>query len=483
MNYMSPDDARLPLFSPTPDAEEYRLKNLNVLEPVTHAIANASQVPPAMAAHSVLCAAALAAQGIANVELPHGKISPLSLNIITTAKSGARKTTSDGYAMEGVSAREKELEHRLQDEMAEYTAAMAIFNSRRVEIEKGTPNEEDRKRALIDLIKDEPKCPLLPKLTIGNTTAEGILKQMRVLSPSIAIATDEGGTMMNGYSFKPENAPMTFGVFNKFWDGAEQDIVRAGGSIDPRQATKIRGRRVSMHLMVQEELCMKLLSSPGFKDQGLLARFLMATPKSIQGTRLYKDTLQSDRDAISTFKADIARILRRPHSLVEGTQNELSLPSLTICEEAKEHWIAFYNSLEIQSGPGGDLEAIDTFAAKAAENAARIAGIFTIIKSPTATVIEYPEMYDAICLMNWYANEALRISGHRPVDENLKRADDILKWLIKHRNGTATQRDIMNAGPGHLTLSEFLPVLKILEDHGLATSTVKARSKIITAVN
>lgn len=70
----------LPLFPPLPPAEPYPVDALGpVLSSAAAAIARKVQVPPAMAAQSVLAAAALAAQGHADVMLPYGQPRPLSL--------------------------------------------------------------------------------------------------------------------------------------------------------------------------------------------------------------------------------------------------------------------------------------------------------------------------------------------------------------------------------------------------------------------
>ena len=89
-------DGPLPLFPPLPPSEPFPVEALGpVLSRATTAIAHKVQVPTAMAAQSVLAAAALAAQAHADVRLSYGQTRPLSLFFVTVAASGDRKSSAD----------------------------------------------------------------------------------------------------------------------------------------------------------------------------------------------------------------------------------------------------------------------------------------------------------------------------------------------------------------------------------------------------
>lgn len=86
-------DGPIPLFPPMPEAERFPIESLGpVLSSAAAAIARKVQVPEAIAAQSVLAVAALACQAHADVMLPYGQKRPLSLDFVTIAASGARKT-------------------------------------------------------------------------------------------------------------------------------------------------------------------------------------------------------------------------------------------------------------------------------------------------------------------------------------------------------------------------------------------------------
>ncbi|MBX9936772.1 MAG: DUF3987 domain-containing protein, partial [Burkholderiaceae bacterium] len=69
-----------------------------LLGAAAQAIAEDVQAPDAMAGGSVLAAASLAAQPLADVVLPHGKACPLTLYLVSSGSSGDRKSAVDDVA-------------------------------------------------------------------------------------------------------------------------------------------------------------------------------------------------------------------------------------------------------------------------------------------------------------------------------------------------------------------------------------------------
>ncbi len=71
----------------------------------------------------------------------------------------------------------------------------------------------------------------------------------------------------------------------------------------------------------------------------------------------------------------------------------------------------FYDHIEGQCGSGNPLASIGDFAAKAAEHAARIAGVITIVEDLHAKEIGLEVMQGAIELVDWYVREADRLKA------------------------------------------------------------------------
>jgi Protein of unknown function (DUF3987) len=67
------------------------------------------------------------------------------------------------------------------------------------------------------------------------------------------------------------------------------------------------------------------------------------------------------------------------------------------------------NRIETAMAPEGALENLRSVDSRAAENAAGIAGVRTIIENPEATIIEGEAMTSACELAAWYVPEAPRL--------------------------------------------------------------------------
>jgi Protein of unknown function (DUF3987) len=100
--------------------------------------------------------------------------------------------------------------------------------------------------------------------------------------------------------------------------------------------------------------------------------------------------------------------------------------ALPISAAAAEVWREFYNQIEGQCGAEKSLMALAIFAAKAAEHAARIAGVITIVEDLHAREIGRDAMEGAVGLAEWYVCEALRLKQAGRTDPKLLRAAKLL---------------------------------------------------------
>jgi hypothetical protein len=436
-------DEPLPLFPPLPPAEPYPVDALGpVLSSAAAAIARKVQVPPAMAAQSVLAAAALAAQGHADVLLPYGQPRPLSLYLVTVAASGDRKSTADNEALWPIRKHEKALKERHDAEHETWVIAQASWNAERKKIEGDKKlNYESRKREL-EVLGPEPAKPLYPFLTAADPTIEGLVKAWPNAPGALGIFTSEGGQFSNGYGMSQENRLKTAAACSEIWDGHPIKRVRAADGV-----SILRGRRLSMHLMIQPDAAAGFLSDAVLRDQGLLSRVLVAAPDSLAGRRLYRDTDPADEAAIKAYGARLLSLLEKPWPLVNGKANELDPRPLAMSASCAGKWRAFFDHVESQSGPGQDLSGIRDFAAKAAEHAARIAGVLTVVADCNATDISPAALQGALALADWYVAEAVRLQSAARTDPRLVRAQHLLGWMHGRSSPEISFRDVLQLGP------------------------------------
>lgn len=93
------------------------------------------------AAYSIIVSTALAAistalQGHIDVELPTGKICPISLNLLTCADSGERKSTVENLLMEGIKNYQKKREKSYREQLIEYEILMEVHDAKSKSLKK-----------------------------------------------------------------------------------------------------------------------------------------------------------------------------------------------------------------------------------------------------------------------------------------------------------------------------------------------------------
>ena len=227
------------------------------------------------------------------------------------------------------------------------------------------------------------------------------------------------------------------------------------------------GRRLSMHLMVQPDAAASFLGNGTLRDQGLLSRVLVAAPPSLAGTRFHRELDRADDAAIRAYGARILSLLEQPLPLAERSRNELLPRVLPIEPDAAAALNAFGDHVEGQCASAEELGPVKDFAAKAAEHAARLAGVLTVVADAHATTINLATMADGIALADWYVNEALRLHHAGRRDPKLLRAQALLDWLRARNEPEVSVRDVMRLGPGATrTKATAEGALDTLESHG-----------------
>jgi hypothetical protein len=464
-------DGPLPLFPALPASEPYPTDALGpVLGPAADAIARKVQVPPALAAQSVLAAACLVAQAHADVLMPYGQARPLSLYLVTVAASGDRKTTADAEALWPIRTHERRLKEDHDSAVTFWEADKAAWaaEKKRIETANKKTGQASLREALLKL-GPEPPRPLHPFLTAPDPTYEGLVKAWVTAPAALGVFSAEGGQFIGGYGMSQDNRLHTAGGLSELWDGQPIKRVRAldGVSVLP-------GRRLALHLMVQPEAAAKFLADPVLQDQGLLSRVLAAAPESLAGTRFHHEPDPADDATIRAYGARLLVLLEEPQPLKDGSRNELNPRELKMTGEAEAMWRQFHDHIERQCSAAGDFAPVKGFAAKIAEQAARIAGVLTVVGDHRATEISAEAMRSAVALANWYMTEAVRLNGAGRLDPKLLKAGQLLAWMQAQGKDEFGFRDLLQLGPNPLRTKVAMDgAVQVLMEHGWLVEVTK----------
>jgi hypothetical protein len=425
----------------------YPVAALGPLRAAVEAVQGATQAPVAIPAQSALAVASLAVQGFADVEALGGPC-PLSLFVLTIARSGERKSACDAPLIAALRTHERDQAKAQRDALQSWTNQHALWKGQRDQILTESRKAKGEKRtasqADLEALGSEPAAPPSTDRTVTEPTFEGLTKLFAHGQPSLGLFSDEGGQFLGGHAMNSDNRQKTLAAFNDLWQGKRITRTRSGDG----HAT-LYGRRLAVHLMVQPTVARRFMSDPLAVDTGFLPRFLMCEPPSAIGTRMQANA-RRDELALAGFAARLAEILETPMPMDLETR-ELQPRLLRLEPAAHALLIAFSDRTERAQGPGGDLAHITGTASKAAEQAARIAGVLTLWRDLDAPAVLQREMADAIDLAAFYLSEASRLASAATVSEKVDQAEMLRKWLLDvWPHPDVTRRDVVNRGPNPL---------------------------------
>lgn len=453
-------DPPQPLYRELPPPEPYPVAALgDVLGGAVADLRRIVQPAEATAAQSCLAAASLAVQPLADVVID-GRILPTSENFVTVAESGDRKSATDRAATLPHRERERLLAAVYREAALAFENAHDAYEKTRAEALQKAKGRLARENALAEL-GPAPEAPMVPVLLAEEPTYEGLVKLLAVGRPSLGLFSDEGGRLLGGAAMATDNRTKTLAGLSSLWDGTPISRVRAGDG-----ASVLYGRRLALHVMLQPVVAPSLLADPLAAEQGFLARCLLAWPPSALGTQRYVEEDVTEAPGFRRYRGRLAELLAREPATAEGDYRELRPVPLALSPEAKRQWIAFHDWVQRNLGADGVLRPVAPFAAKAAEHAARLAGVLSMVGDPDARLVDIRHVEAGLLLTRWYLDEALRLQGVAATRADLLAAGRLLAW-IRGRGPLVALADVYQRGPvGVRDKATAGRLLGILGEHG-----------------
>lgn len=427
-----------------------------VMRAAAQRVAEVVQAPLDMICQSFLSAATLAAQPHANVAID-GRSFPLSNFFLAIAVSGERKSATDRIATGPFKDRQKRDTEIYFMGKNEFELAHAAWEKAcKDALKKGDGG-------LVSQVSDEP-THIQPFYIFEEPTFEGIERAYAEGRYALGLFSDEGGRFLGGFAMNRDNQTKTVTGLSKFWDGEPIDRVRAGEGL-----SALYGRRFSMHLMIQPVIAEGLFSNAMISGQGFLSRCLCCKPTSNIGNRPYKGEDLTISPEILDYNRTINALLDRPLPLHDQRDMGLNPATLTLSADAKIAWVNFSDEVEERQREEGDLFSIRGFASKAAEHAARIAGVLSVFTDPDVAEIRKAEMDAGIAILRYYLGETLRLFNSYSEDQNLVTAEKVLAWGLTKQGGVVALLDVCRLGPYQArSKAKASKIMAILEEHNCA---------------
>lgn len=396
----------------------------DILRDAVYEVQRNIQAPLPLIVASALSACSLACQHAFNVKRPTGQESPVSLFFLTMAESGERKSTVDNLFTGPIRNYQEREAEKYRLAISEYKPAFqaweAEYKGIKAMIEKLSgkgESTESHKQRLIEVAAKEPVKPRLIKLLYDDTTPEALKFGLYENSQSIALWSDEAGSIFNGRGLSE------LALLNKLWDGGAITVDRRSS-----ESFTIRDARMTIALMVQEPVLKQYLERKGEEARGIgfFARVLVAAPASTQGTRFIQYA-QTSWQYLPVFQERLASILEQGSQFSGSSAERICL---TLSVDAQARWLEAYNHIESYLPPGGYLSDVKDFAAKLADNIARLAALFHWVDGHQGE-ISLDAVSRAIDIMYWYADEFVRLFAADHVPEDVRDAEMLSDWLVK----------------------------------------------------
>ncbi|MHB1895427.1 MAG: DUF3987 domain-containing protein [Metallibacterium sp.] len=319
----------------------YPVGALGPLADAVRDLAAGAQVDVAMAGQSLLAAAALVCQSIANVRSLDGAIKPLALYAMTIANSGDGKDTGDRVALQPVHEFQREASRTYADALAQSEAERATRKKGEPPIEKPTP----------------------PFRLCADATIEGLRRSFDEGVASQGVFSTEAGAVLSGHAMTPENRTKTAATLCGLWDRGHLSVVRGGAG-----RTERYGVRLSAHLLLQPAALGDVLADDTLQGIGFWPRFLLAWPAPL-APRKFKPWRSDSSNAIASYWCRANELLDRP-----VPDDCDALPIIEPTPDATHLLAAFFERMEVEARRG-DLRDVRPFALRATELACRVGGV------------------------------------------------------------------------------------------------------------
>lgn len=313
-----------------------------------------------------------------------------------------------------------------------------------------------------------------PCIYITDTTPEGCRDFLFENDGRGMLLTDEAGIfeIMSGiYSDGKANLD----VFLQGHAGGHLKVKRSGRSINIGKVA------LSMALAIQPGPLSELGSrnKRSFRDNGLLARFLYAVPKSNIGERDVRQRLSVPDDLTSKYGAEIKKLLSIP-AIINDTGIEAPR-ILTLSADALADYQRFAQWIESHQGVGKTFESIQDFTAKLPGAALRIAGIRHVCEFGASTsTISKETLEPALDFCEKLITHAQAAFGAMGDDPLIADAKWTLRWLTAHAQSDEKARYFVNQNELHKSgrfknskLERLTKALEILRERNILSPQQK----------
>lgn len=367
-------------------------------------VSEVTQVPLAMVGSEFIAAMSIAAQGVYDIRMPTGKIRPPTVNGVTFADSGERKSSAAEMVNEPIKLFDDMRDEKYQTALKQYLGKKAVWKATEKalarKLTKLVQAGDNADEVQIQIEQHHAQTPLPPKqvrILHQNTTVRALLETMEGTAISVAFHSAEGGAITEG-------GVLDAAVFlNQAWDGSAQlEMKRSHGvsivARDPRITVAFAIPPAQFFDMGKKKIDM-------LRASGYFARTLFCYPRSTQGTRYVKE-VNTDFRYLRAFHQIIEKCLHKYGEQIDS--GRVHRDCLEFSAEAFLTWARLVNHAEDYIKPGAVFSEMKDVASKAVEMMCRVAALLHIFSGQTGKIAQ-STLESAANIVDWYMEEFRRI--------------------------------------------------------------------------
>ncbi len=240
-----------------------------------------------------------------------------------------------------------------------------------------------------------------PRIVVGDITPERIATIMSEQGGSIALISDEGGTLKN-LAGRYNNGNTNLDVVNQGFSGGPVMVDRVG-----REAVVIEHPHLAIVFAVQPDVAREIRANKEMKDRGMLDRFLVAQPQSFVGNRVCR-TNPVPGTVSDYWHAGIKSLVSASSELLNAGEYR----TLTVTPDSLALYESWWNNKEPRLGESGDLAEYKGWVSKCEGILPRIAALFALMENPQAEQVQGEHMEAALSLWPYFLGQVQFVFGN-----------------------------------------------------------------------
>lgn len=231
---------------------------------------------------------------------------------------------------------------------------------------------------------------------VKDSTPEAIETAIAETGGTAFVVADEGETLKKIMGLNTKDGQSNSGVILNAYNGESVSSRRIN-----REAVSVPHAHAAIVIGTQPEVAMPFLQNETLQGNGLLSRFLFASPPSRIGSRRLLGVPPLSQPL---QKAYVQKVRDMCHCLLEPVELHCDINAANVLG-------AYYDEIERRIKPRGDLANICTgWGGRCVGKALRIAGLFTLYDGEK--VVTAKNMRAAIEVVRYYTIQALILCGY-----------------------------------------------------------------------